>query len=144
MGTDIEREIPLSQEADGMLARLVRRVVDGVAEPTEVTSALQRVCDESRHRPPEILVIRIKELWTKIAGAPRHARDEKDRRYLALIGEALVLYFGPSPSDFISRRPPPAHEGMRAESESDTLRRLVPRHPLHDLTQDADPHRSRV
>ena len=101
--TSIEREVRLSHATDGMLARIVQRVVDGLAEPTEVTAVLRRVCDESRHRPPEFLLLRIKELWTKIAGAPRLARDEKDRRYLALIGEALVLYFGASPSEFVAR-----------------------------------------
>jgi hypothetical protein len=77
-----------------MLATIIQRVVDGRAEPMEVTAVLQRVCDESRDRPPELLLRRIKELWTKIAGAPRVTRDEKDRRYFGFIGEALVLYFG--------------------------------------------------
>jgi hypothetical protein len=89
-----EREIPLSPVTDGMLATIIQRVVDGRAEPVEVTAVLRRVCEESRHRPPELLVLRVKDLWTKIAGAPRLARDEKDRRYLGFIGEALVLYFG--------------------------------------------------
>ena len=110
-----EREIALSPGSDGMLAQTIRRVVEGRAEPIEVTAVLRRVCAEFRHRPPELLLLRIKELWTKLAGAPKLARDEKDRRYFAFIGEALVLYFGCSPADFVARRagplPPPVHPG---------------------------------
>jgi hypothetical protein len=98
-----EREIPLSPASDGLLAQVIHRVVEGRAEPTEVTTVLRRVCEESRRRPPELLLLRIKDLWTKIAGAPRLARDEKDRRYFAFIGEALVLYFGSSPTEFVAR-----------------------------------------
>ena len=75
-----------------MLAYVVRRVVDGAAEPREVTTVLRRVCDESRRHPPELLLLRIKELWIKAAGKPRATRDDRDRRYFALIGEALLLY----------------------------------------------------
>jgi hypothetical protein len=103
MTVHTEREIPLSPGSDGMLARIIHRVVEGRAEPMEVTSVLRRVCAESRERPPELLLIRIKELWTKIAGAPRLARDEKDRRYYAFIGEALVLYFGCAPTEFVAQ-----------------------------------------
>ena len=110
MAAPIEREIPLSPGTDGMLATIIHRVVDGRAESTEVTAVLRRVCEESRHRPPELLVLRIKELWTKIAGAPRLSHNEKDRRYFGFIGEALVLYFGPSPSEFVARRPSPLHD----------------------------------
>lgn len=117
-----EREIPLSPIADGMLARIVHRVVDGLADPLEVTSVLKRVCEESRHRPPELLLLRIKELWTKIAGVPRLARDEKDRRYFAFIGEALVLYFGCSPADFVSHRAAPLHQDGGGGPESVALR----------------------
>jgi hypothetical protein len=110
MATTLEREIQLSPGTDGMLAIVIQRVVDGRAEPIEVTGVLRRVCEEGRHRPPEVLVLRIKELWTKIAGAPRLARDEKDRRYFAFIGEALVLYFGcAAQSAFDARRPSPIH-----------------------------------
>jgi hypothetical protein len=105
-----DREIRLSPSTDGMLASLIQRVVDGRAEPIEVTSVLRRVCDESRHRPPELLVLRVKELWTKVAGAPWLGRDEKDRRYFGFVGEALVLYFGSAPSDFVARRPAPLHD----------------------------------
>ena len=98
-----DREIKLSPSTDGMLATIIQRVVDGRAEPMEVTAVLQRVCDESRDRPPELLLRRIKELWTKIAGAPRVTRDEKDRRYFGFIGEALVLYFGCASSEFVAR-----------------------------------------
>ena len=45
-----------------MLARVIHRVVDGVAEPAEITAVLRRVCQECRHRPPELLLLRIKEL----------------------------------------------------------------------------------
>jgi hypothetical protein len=105
-----EREIHLSPGTDGMLATVIHRVVDGRAEPAEVTAVLRRVCEESRHRPPELLVLRVKELWTKIAGAPRLTHDEKDRRYFGFVGEALVLYFGASPSEFVARRPAPLHD----------------------------------
>ena len=105
MTTHFEREIPLSPGTDGMLASLIQRVVDGRAEPMEVTAVLRRVCDESRSRPPELLVLRVKELWTKVAGVPRVGRDEKDRRYFGFVGEALVLYFGNAPAEFVARRP---------------------------------------
>jgi hypothetical protein len=113
----VEREVPLSPGTDGMLAFIVQRVVDGTAEPMEVTAILRRVCDESRHRPPELLLLRIKELWTKVAGAPRLARDDKDRRYFGFIGEALVLYFGNATSDFVARRPIPVHRDGCGELE---------------------------
>lgn len=110
MAAPMEREVPLSPGTDGMLATIIQRTVDGRAEPAEVTAVLRRVCDESRHRPPELLVLRVKELWTKIAGAPRLTHDEKDRRYFGFIGEALVLYFGASPLEFVARRPTPLHD----------------------------------
>ncbi|MBW8770628.1 MAG: hypothetical protein JF589_12780 [Gemmatimonadetes bacterium] len=95
----------LSPSTSGMLAYVIRRVAEGTADPREVTTVLRRVCDESRLRPPEVLLLRIKELWTKAAGMPRPARDDRDRRYFALIGEALLLYFGSSSTDFVARRP---------------------------------------
>lgn len=106
MAAHPEREVPLSPSTDGMLATIVQRVVDGRAEPAEVTAVLRRVCEESRHRPPELLLLRIKELWTKIAGTPRVTRDEKDRRYFGFIGEALVLYFGCASSEFVAHDAP--------------------------------------
>ena len=105
-----DREIKLSPSTDGMLASLIQRVVDGRAESVEVTAVLRRVCEESRHQAPELLELRVKQLWTKIAGAPQLGRDEKDRRYFGFIGEALVLYFGCSPSEFVARRPAPLHD----------------------------------
>ena len=102
MTAHTEREVQFSPSTDGMLATIIQRVVDGRAEPTEVTAVLRRVCEENRHRPPELLLLRVKELWTKIAGAPRVTRDEKDRRYFGFIGEALVLYFGCAPSEFVA------------------------------------------
>lgn len=103
MAAHLEREVQLSPSTDGMLATIIQRVVDGRAEPAEVTAVLRRVCEESRHRPPEVLLLRVKELWTKIAGTPRVTRDEKDRRYFGFIGEALVLYFGGASSEFVAR-----------------------------------------
>jgi hypothetical protein len=96
---------PLSSSTSGMLAYVIRRVVDGTAESREVTTVLRRVCAECRDRPPELLLLRIKDLWTKAAGKPRATRDERDRRYFALIGEALLLYFGSSSTEFVARRP---------------------------------------
>ena len=117
-----EREIPLSPSTDGMLASLIQRVVDGRAEPVEVTSVLRRVCEENRHRPPELLVLRVKELWTKVAGAPRLGRDEKDHRYFGFVGEALVLFFGCAPSEFVARPPAPLHgDGFPEHSASRVL-----------------------
>jgi hypothetical protein len=110
-----DREIRLSPSTDGMLASLIQRVVDGRAESVEVTAVLRRVCEESRDQPPELIVLRVKELWTKIAGAPRVGRDEKDRRYFGFIGEALVLYFGCAPSEFVARQPSPMHDDGRDE-----------------------------
>lgn len=110
MTAQTEREIRLSPDMDGMLARVIHRVVDGSAEPAEVTAVLRHLCQEGRHRPPEQLLLRIKALWTRIAGAPRLARDERDRRYFGLIGEALVLYFNGKPTDFVARRPSLLHD----------------------------------
>ena len=106
MSAHSEREVQLSPSTDGMLANIIQRVTDGRAEPMEVTAVLQRVCEESRDRPPEVLLLRVKELWTKIAGAPRVTRDEKDRRYFGVIGEALVLYCGCAPTEFVARDAP--------------------------------------
>jgi hypothetical protein len=112
-GSTMEQQLletpPLSASTSGMLAYVIRRVADGTAEPREVTTVLRRVCEESRQRPPELLLLRIKELWTKAAGAPRPTRDDRDRRYFALIGEALLLYFGSSSTDFVARRPVTVH-----------------------------------
>ncbi|MFL5608092.1 MAG: hypothetical protein ACJ8AD_16690 [Gemmatimonadaceae bacterium] len=102
-------EAPLSPTTSGMLAYVIRRVVDGTAEPREVTTVLRRACDESRQQPPEMLLLRIKELWTKAAGRPRATRDDRDRRYFALIGEALLLYYGSSSTEFVARRPTFVH-----------------------------------
>ena len=110
MAAPSERGAFLSSGTDGMLATIIQRVVEGRAEPTEVSAVLRRVCEESRHRPPELLVLRVKELWTKIAGSPRLTYNEKDRRYFGFIGELLVLYFGPAPSEFVARRPSRLHD----------------------------------
>jgi len=112
-------ETLLSQGTNELLAYVVQRVVDGTAAPTEVTTVLRRVCDESRHRQPEVLVLRIKELWAKVAGTPGPAPYERDRRYFALIGEALVLYFGSSA--VAPRRPPFFHADVCGEPESITV-----------------------
>ena len=64
MAAHSEREVQLAPSTDGMLATIIQRVVDGRAEPTEVTAVLRRVCEESRERPPELLLLRVKELWT--------------------------------------------------------------------------------
>jgi hypothetical protein len=55
-------------------------------------------------RPPELLLLRIKELWTKVVGIPRAGRADRDRRYYTFIGEALVLYFEPSSSPVAAER----------------------------------------
>ena len=102
---EIQREVPtLSHAADSMLAMVIHRVVHGEATAIEVTSVLRRVCDESRARPAESMLLRIKDLWTKVAGVPRAGRDDRDRRYYTFIGEALELYFASSPSHVVARR----------------------------------------
>ena len=102
---EIERDEPmLSHTADSMLALVIHRVVHGEATTGEVTSVLRRVCDESRTRPAESMLLRIKELWTKVAGMPRAARDDRDRRYFAFVGEALELYFASPPVQISPRR----------------------------------------
>jgi hypothetical protein len=112
---------PLSSSTSGMLAYVIRRVVEGTAEPREVTTVLRRVCDESRQRPPEVLLLRIKGLWTKAAGARRGTRDDRDRRYFALIGEALLLYFGSSSTDFVARRPMMVHAAGCGDTGSECV-----------------------
>jgi len=111
----------LSSSTSGMLAYVIRRVVEGSAEPREVTTVLRRVCDEGRQRPPEVLLLRIKELWAKAAGSPRPTRDDRDRRYFALIGEALLLYFGSSPMDFVARRPVFVHAPGCGDTGSESV-----------------------
>ncbi len=113
---------PLSSTTSGMLAYVIRRVVEGKADPREVTTVLRRVCDESRQRPPEVLLLRIKELWAKAAGAPRPTRDDRDRRYFALIGEALLIYYGSSSTDFVARRPMFVHEPGCGDTGSECVR----------------------
>jgi len=103
---DIQREVPtFSHAADGMLALVIHRVVRAEATPAEVTAVLRRVSNEGRSRPPELMLLRIKELWTKVAGVPHAGRDDCDRRYYTLIGEALTLYFESSPAPVTARRP---------------------------------------
>jgi len=118
MAASSEREVHLLPSTDGMLASVIQRVVDGRAEPVEVTAVLRRVCEECRHRPPELLMRRVKELWTKVAGAPQLTHNEKDRRYYGFVGEALVHYFGPAPSEFVARRPAPLHDDGCGETAS--------------------------
>ena len=113
---------PLSSNTSGMLAYVVRRVAEGKADPREVTTILRRVCEKSRQRPPKVLLLRIKELWTKAAGTPRPTRDDRDRRYFALIGEALLLYFGSSSTDFVARRPVMVHAPGCGDTGSECVR----------------------
>jgi hypothetical protein len=103
---EIQREVPtFSHAADDKLAFVIHRMVHGEATAVEVTAALRRLCGESRTRPPELMLLRIKELWTKVAGVPRAGRDDCDRRYYTFIGEALALYFESSPAPVTARRP---------------------------------------
>lgn len=101
---EIQRDVPtMSHPVDSMLALVIHRLAHGEVTGSEVTTVLRRVCVESRTRPPEVLLLRIKDLWTKVAGVPRPGRDDRDRRYYTFIGEALTLYFESSPSPVAPR-----------------------------------------
>ena len=93
---DIRMQTPLSLHTSEMLAQAIVHVIDGSARPGETTATLRRVCEESRGQPPEQLLLRIKELWTKIAGSAGMTYEEGDRRYFAFIGQCLALYYTPS------------------------------------------------
>ena len=94
MTDTVRQRAALSQQTSELLAHTILQILNGVAVPGEVTAVLRRACLEGRDRPPELLVIRIKELWAKIAEGSRVTFQERDRRYFAVIGECLVLYFG--------------------------------------------------
>jgi hypothetical protein len=104
---DVRIHTPLSQPTMELLAQTIGQVVQGSALPSRVTSVLQRVCEESRGRPPELLLLRIKELWAKISSGSRVSFEERDRRYFSFIGECLVLYFELPPA------PPVRHYPLR-------------------------------
>lgn len=93
---DIRMQSSLSQHTSELLAQAIVQVVKGSGTPGEITAALRRVCEESRGQPAEQLLLRIKELWTKIAGSAGLTYEEGDRRYFAFIGQCLALYYTPS------------------------------------------------
>ena len=81
-----------------------------VREPLEGQVQMGEVLGALRPERAELLMLRVKELWTKVAGAPQLTHNEKDRRYFGFVGEALVHYFGPAPSAYVARRPAPLHD----------------------------------
>ena len=83
----------LTRQTTELLVQTLSRVIDGSASQGEVTDVLRRVCDESRRRPPELIVVQLKELWSKIAGSSGLTGDARDRRYFAVLGEYLALYY---------------------------------------------------
>jgi hypothetical protein len=95
---DVRIHTPLSQQTMELLAQTIGHVVQGVAPAGRVTAVLQRVCQESRGRPPELLLLRVKELWAKVASGSRLSFEERERRYYSFIGECLVLFFDLPPA----------------------------------------------
>jgi hypothetical protein len=94
MTSDPRQRLDLSQQTTELLALTIRQIAGGFAEPREVTAVLRRVCDESSDVLPEVLLLRIKELWGKATRDVGGARSELDHRYASLIGECLALYHG--------------------------------------------------
>jgi hypothetical protein len=90
---DVRIHRPLSQQTTELLAQTITQVVNGSATDRAVTAVLRRVCEESRDQPPELILLRIKELWHKIAVGARLAFEDRDRRYFSLVGECLELYY---------------------------------------------------
>lgn len=82
----------LSQQTDELLTHTIHRILTGLATAGEVTPVLRRVCVDAGNRPPELIIIRIRQLWSKVAEGSRVAFAERDRRYFAFIGECLELY----------------------------------------------------
>ena len=93
MTDDVRQRHALSQQTSELLTHTIYQILNGVATAGEVSAVLRRACLESRDHPPELLVLRIKELWAKVAEGSRVTFQERDRRYFAVIGECLVLYF---------------------------------------------------
>lgn len=94
MTSDPRQRLDLSQQTTELLVLTIRQIAGGFAEPREVTAVLRRVCDESSDVLPEVLLLRIKELWGKATRDVGGARSELDHRYASLIGECLALYHG--------------------------------------------------
>lgn len=113
---DVRIHTPLSQQTVELLTQTIGHVVQGSAPAGRVTAVLQRVCHESRGRPPELLLLRIKELWAKVASGSRVSFEERDRRYYALIGECLVLFFEQPPAP--PARHFPARDALRVRDAS--------------------------
>jgi hypothetical protein len=95
MTSDTRQQLELSQQTTELLVLTIMQIAGGFAEPREVTAVLRRVCDESSGVLPEVLLLRIKELWAKATrGDVGGTRTELDHRYASLIGECLALYHG--------------------------------------------------
>jgi hypothetical protein len=92
MTTDAARQIHLSQQTTELLVFTIRQIADGFSEARGVTAVLNRVCGESHDVRPELILLRIKELWAKATQDAGGARPELDRRYSSLIGECLTIY----------------------------------------------------
>jgi hypothetical protein len=94
MTSDARQQLHLSQQTTELLVFTIRQIVGGFSEPREVSAVLRRVCAESGDALPEVILLRIKELWTKArqdAGGPS---VELDQRYFSLISECLAIYHG--------------------------------------------------
>jgi hypothetical protein len=98
MPDDTRQTSLLSPHTTQRLAHVINQLLHGSITPGEVTSVLRRACEESRDRPPEQLLLRIKELWFRFAEGSRVPFAERDRRYFAVVGECLVLYHGLVPT----------------------------------------------
>jgi hypothetical protein len=98
------QQLDLSPQTTELLVLTIMQIAGGFAEPREVTAVLRRVCDESRDVLPEVLLLRLKELWGKATREVVGARSELDHRYASLIGECLALYHGRLHRDPVRQR----------------------------------------
>ena len=104
MPTDARHPMHLSQQTTELLVFTIMQLAGGFAEPRDVTAVLRRVCDESRDVLPEVVLLRIKELWIKATQDAAGTRAELDHRYSSLIGECLALYHGRSYREPVRQR----------------------------------------
>ncbi len=94
MITNSARQLHLSQQTTELLVFTIRQIVGGFSQPRDVTAVLRRVCGESVGVSPEVILLRIRELWRKATQDAGGTHVELDRRYSSLIGEYLAVYHG--------------------------------------------------
>jgi hypothetical protein len=104
MTSDARQQLHLSPQTTELLVFTIRQIVGGFSQPRDVTAVLRRVCAESGGALPEVILLRIKELWIKATQDAGGPSVELDQRYFALIGECLAVYHGREYRDAARRR----------------------------------------